>query len=334
VISSFRKSYSLLSGSRPIVTDDLASLLVIYAKGLCMGMADAVPGVSGGTVALVLGIYDRLVGAISEFSVANAVVVLGALRTPRTLREDDALRAVLDRLDVPFLAALGGGAFTAVLVLTRVVTWAKDANPAAMFALFVGLIGASGLILVREVRPFDRTEGAAFVTGIACGAAASEGVAIGSGHSLPVIFLAGMIALSAMVMPGISGSLLLVVLGQYTYLSETLTVFTDDLAALVTGETSTIPIAAGTTVVVFVAGGVIGIATIARLVNAALERNRSVTIALLVGLVIGALRAPMVRVDQGVDAWTVETSAVVAGFVLVGIAVVVCIDRYLYRIEV
>lgn len=316
------------------MNDDLASLLAVYAKGLCMGMADAVPGVSGGTVALVLGIYDRLVGAISEFSVENAAILLGAARTPRSIRQDEQVRVVVDRLDIPFLLALGTGALSAVLVLTRIVTWAKEANPAGMFALFVGLIGASGVVLVREVRPFDRFEETAFILGILGGALAADGVTVGSGHSLPIIFLAGMIALSAMVMPGISGSLLLVVLGQYTYLSETLTVFTDELAARLTGETTATPLSEGMVIAAFVTGGIVGIATISRLVNAALERNRSVTVALLVGLVIGALRAPLLRVDEGVAVWTPARTATVAGFILIGATIVVVIDQYLYRIEV
>lgn len=315
------------------MNDDITSLLAIYAKGLCMGMADAVPGVSGGTVALVLGIYDRLVGAISEFSLENAIVLLGGLRTPRSIHTDEEVRAVIDRLDVPFLAALGAGAVSAVLVLTRIVTWANEANPVGMFALFVGLIGASGLVLIREVRPFDRIEAVAFLSGIVVGALAADAVTVGSGHSLPVVFLAGMIALSAMVMPGISGSLLLVVLGQYTYLSDTLTVFTNRLAAVVTGETNSAPLSEGITILTFVTGGIIGIATVSRLVNAALERNRSVTVALLVGLVIGALRAPLLRVDEGVELWTAARIGLVAGYVLLGAVVVVLIDRYLYRIE-
>jgi len=315
------------------VNDDLVSLSVVYAKGLCMGMADAVPGVSGGTVALVLGIYDRLVSAISELSVENALVVLRGLRHPRSIRRNEEVRAAIDRIELPFLLALGTGMVTGVVVLSRVVTWANEANPAALFAFFVGLIGASSIVLVREVRPFDRTEAIALIGGIVVAALASQETTIGSGHPLPLLFFAGVIAFSAMVMPGLSGSLLLVVLGQYTYLSETLTEFTNQLAGLATGDETTVPVAEGTVIVVFIAGGAVGIMTVARLVNAALERNRSVTLAFLVGLVLGALRAPSARVDEHVGSWTPEATAVVAASLLAGAAFVLLIDRYLYRIE-
>jgi putative membrane protein len=236
-------------------------------------------------------------------------------------------------MDLPFLLAIGMGMFTGVLVLSRVVTWANEANPAAMFAFFVGLIGASAIVLVREVRPFDRAETTALGLGILSAVIASGEPSIGSGHPLPLLFLAGMIAFSAMVMPGLSGSLLLVVLGQYTYLSETLTEFTNQLAGLATGEETALPVADGIVIVVFVAGGAVGIMTVARLVDAALERNRTVTLAFLVGLVIGALRAPLARVDENTGSLTPETIGLILLSIVVGALLVLLTDRYLYRIE-
>lgn len=312
---------------------DVRSLLAVYAKGMCMGTADAVPGVSGGTIALVLGIYDRLVAAISEFSAENVrAIVQGIAGGDDGARAD--MWAAIDRMDLPFLVALGAGMGSAVLVLTRIVTWADEAHPVAMFALFFGLIAASGVVLFREVTPLSAAEVIASLAGIVLAALASGLSPVGGTSSLPFVFLAGAVALSAMVMPGLSGSLLLVILGQYTHMSARLSAFTDALVDVLQGGSLGPAVEHGTVIAAFLAGGVLGVLTVARVVDRALRRNRSVTIAFLVGLVIGALRAPWRRIHVEVTSWTAGSAGAVLGWILIGAVLVLAIDRYVYRIEV
>lgn len=309
-----------------------------------MGTADAVPGVSGGTVALIVGIYDRLVAAISAISLSTLRTVVGAVRQPRALFAEGPIRDAIKRMDLPFLITLVAGIFTAVLILTRIVTVVDATNPVPMFALFFGLIGASGIALTRELRPISRAEAVAFVGGIVVAFLASGFAGTTIGRSLPLLFVVGMIAVSAMVLPGLSGSLLLLIFGQYTYLSRTLSEFIDALVAM---DNAAVLVDRGTVVVTFIAGGVVGVLTVSRIVNWALTRNRPVTIALLVGLVLGALRAPLREINAAadgwttlsaagvsIDVWTAEVALVVAAWTVAGVLFITVIDRYLYRIRV
>lgn len=312
-----------------------------------MGTADAVPGVSGGTVALIVGIYDRLIGAISEFSVENLAVLLGAARTPKAALDDEEVRRTIDRMEIPFLLALVCGIFTAVIVLTRIVTIADEHNPVAMFALFLGLIGASGALLFRDIQPLDRSEGGAALAGVVLALLVSGITGSEVGHSLPIVFFAGTMAVSAMVMPGLSGSLLLVLFGQYTYLSGVLSDLTSALVDLLRGGGFETIVDRGMVVLTFIAGGIVGVLTIARIVDRALEWNRSVTIAFLIGLVLGALRAPIREINDSVVDWAVVSpggislqlwspriTAVVCAWAVIGAGLILLIDRYLYRIHV
>jgi len=117
---------------------------------------------------------------------------------------------------------------------------------------------------------------------------------------LPVVFVAGAVAVSAMILPGISGSLFLVILGQYTFMSETLHAFIDDLVGLASGNSLATLVENGSVVVAFVLGGLVGLFTVARVVRRALDANRTATLAFLVALVVRALRAPVVALsDRG-----------------------------------
>ncbi|MFD1525238.1 undecaprenyl phosphate translocase family protein, partial [Halolamina salina] len=114
------------------------------------------------------------------------------------------------------------------------------------------------------------------------------------GHGLPVTFLAGSVAVTAMILPGVSGSLLLLLLGQYEYMIGHLSAFVDAVYAIATGEPAAVP--PGTaTIVTFLGGGVVGLFTVAHAVRWALEHRKRATMTFLVALVVGALRAPVVQ---------------------------------------
>lgn len=303
------------------------ALVVVYLKGVAMGTADAVPGVSGGTIALITGIYERLIGAITA---VDADRVLSVLAAPLPGRRDEALRAFSD-VDGAFLLALGAGIATAVVTVTRLLDVAIDEVPVLTFGFFFGLIAASAYVLYGQVRLDTRGRKAAAVAGflLAFVASGSASAALGTGG--PVTFFAGAVAVSAMILPGISGSLLLIILGQYEFMVETLREFVDRSLSVLTGGDVAGVVAPGTVVVAFVAGALVGLFTVAHAVRWALSNYRRATLAFLVSLIVGALRAPVESANEKLleagGAWSAETVGVFLVAAVVGAALVVGLDR-------
>jgi putative membrane protein len=302
--------------------------LVVYLKGLCMGAADAVPGVSGGTIALVTGIYERLIAAITAVSPARLFAVVLAPLPGRRDAAADALRAI----DAGFLLVLVAGVFTAIATVTRVVHVGIQSAPVVTFGFFFGLIGASAWVLLSEVSLDSPRRYAAVVVGFLFAFVVSGEAAAALGQGLPVTVLAGAIAVSAMILPGVSGSLLLIILGQYAYLTGTLSAFLDALLAVPFGGPTSTLFDAGTVVAAFVAGAFVGLFSIAHAVRWALERDRGTTLAFLVALIVGALRAPIARttarlaeLDRG---WTPTAVAAFVAAAVVGAIIVVLLERY------
>lgn len=302
----------------------LRAWVVVYLKGVCMGAADSVPGVSGGTIALIAGVYERLIGAITAINATRVrQFVSGFVPGSR----HSAYAAFLE-MDGVFLVVLGSGIITAVVTITRVLAVAIETLPVPTFGFFFGLIAASAVVLYSEVSLATRGRQVAAVAGFVLAFVVSGSAAASLGSGLVVTLVAGAIAVSAMILPGISGSLLLIILGQYEHMVGSLKAFVDALLGLVTGGSTTAVVEPGTTVAVFVAGAVVGLFTISHAVRRALEHYREATLAFLVSLIVGALRAPVVRVDDAVGQWTTEVVAVFVAAALVGGVLVVLLDRY------
>ncbi|SFP51479.1 MULTISPECIES: DUF368 domain-containing protein [Halolamina] len=296
--------------------------LGVYLRGIVMGAADAVPGVSGGTIALLTGIYPRLIAAITAVEPDRLLNIAAA---PLPARRADAVDAFRE-IDGSFLAALGLGIATALVTVSRVLEHAMAAYPAATFGGFFGFIGASAWLLRGEMRFDTRDQQAAAVAGFAVAFLLSGQAEGALGHSPVVTFLAGTVAVSAMILPGVSGSLLLLLLGQYAYMIDHLNAFIDALLAVARGGTVALP--PGTpTIVTFLAGAVVGLFTVAHAVRWALDRGRAATMTFLVALVVGALRAPVVQTGQRLEAgWSPAAIGLFAVAAVVGAAVVIGIE--------
>jgi putative membrane protein len=299
-----------------------------FLIGLCMGSADGVPGVSGGTIALIAGVYERLIAAITAVTPGRILRFFRALAPVDGGVDPRGAFAELIELDIWFLIALVTGVGTAVVIVTRIVHVASQETPALLFGFFFGLIAASAVVLLRSLTvasPFQMGAGvvgfvlAFYVSGVSTSAA--------DGGGLALVFFAGMIGVSAMILPGISGSLLLIILGQYTRMSTALSEFVDALIALATGGTVEDVTTTAVPVVTFILGGLVGLFTIARVVRRALDYNRRATLAFLVALVVGALRAPVVEVRGSVGFSTDVLVAFVAA-AAVGAAVLLALDWY------
>jgi putative membrane protein len=250
----------------------LPSIAAQLARGFSMGAADIVPGVSGGTVALVLGIYERLIRNIREGA--------GALRRLVTWRPDE-LAASLRRIEWTWLIALLAGILVAVAALASLLEGLLDDHPIQMAGLFLGLvIGA----VVISWRLLDRVDAATIAVVVLAAAAVflllglrtdttvDETAAEVVTEPIWAFFLAGAIAICAMILPGISGSFILVLLGMYT---EVLGAVNDrDFLVLA----------------VFALGCVVGLALFSTLLSWSLAHHHHWVMAGLIGLMLGSTR--------------------------------------------
>lgn len=298
--------------------------LGVYLRGVCMGAADAVPGVSGGTIALLTGIYERLIAAITAVGPDR---ILRVLKGVVPGRQRDAAEAVLE-MDGVFLAVLAAGVVSAVITVSRLLEVAMHDFPVVTFGFFFGLIAASAWVLRSEVRLDTRGRKLAAVAGFLFAFVVS-GQAEGTlGHSPIVVFLAGTVAISAMILPGISGSLILLLLGQYEYMVERLRMFVDALPGLLDGTPPAGFADLLITIVAFVAGAFVGLFTVSHAVKWALAHRHEATMAFLVALIVGALRAPVVQAAQPLDGgWTASLVATFLAAALVGTLAVVGLER-------
>ncbi|MEF8816113.1 MAG: DUF368 domain-containing protein [Salinibacter sp.] len=236
---------------------------VLY--GVLMGGADVIPGVSGGTMALIVGVYERLVGGLSS-AVSFGLAVLRL--DPEAARRH--WTAVPWGLIVPLLGGIGG----AILGGAKIIPPLMNAYPAPMRGLFLGLVGASLLVPARRI---ERMTGARAALGLACATGAFfltglPALAV-SEPSWVRVFGSAMVAICAMILPGVSGAFLLEALGIYTPTLEALN-------ALDWGYVFT-----------FCAGAAVGLGAFSKLLDLLLTHRHDATMAALVGLIAGALRA-------------------------------------------
>ncbi|MFB6138719.1 MAG: DUF368 domain-containing protein [Halobacteriaceae archaeon] len=301
-----------------------ARALGIFLRGFCMGAADAVPGVSGGTIALITGVYDRLVAAIAN---ADPRVLVHLLRS-YDYEHRSMARTQLEAMDLPFLLLLGIGVLSAVVSVAQVIEVALERHPEYLFAFFFGLIAASAYALADDVDVRRRRGAVGGAAGVVLALALTSLPAFTLPHTLPVLAVVGAVAICAMVLPGVSGSLLLLLLGQYHYMIERLNAVVDTVAALADGGSPSSLVGPAVPVVTFVAGAFVGLLTVSRVVEWALEADRRATITFLVGLMVGALWLPVAEVHGAVAAWTPGVAVGVGGAAVVGAALILAFDAY------
>ena len=238
----------------------LADYLQLSLYGFAMGSADVVPGVSGGTMAFILGIYDELIDSIRA-----AVPFLSHLLRLR-------VREAFSVLPWRFLTALVAGIGIAILSLANFMHWALENHPTLIYALFFGLIIASIFVVRTRVRKWTIPVILAVVV-----SAVFAFLLVGlrpaqTPEGLWFIFLSGMIAICAMILPGISGAFILVLLGKYQYVLNALTSF--NLPVIIT----------------FMIGAATGIIAFSSFLRWLLNHHHDATVAALMGFMLGSLR--------------------------------------------
>lgn len=310
--------------------DGLREWVGIYLKGVCMGMADTVPGVSGGTIALIAGIYERLISAIAGLDPRILEHV------PRLHTTDG--RAALSRdlidMDVPFLISLGMGIMTAVVIMSGIMHAAITNEPALTSAFFFGLIAAAAVVLYRYVSIGTIPRIVAALVGFVLAFVIAGATSGGSGTHSPLILLgSGAIAISAMILPGVSGAFILYMFGQYEYMSQLPGQFISEIVAVLGGGDPNALVSTAIPIAAFMIGALIGLFTITHIIKYALSNYRQATLTFLVSLMIGSLRAPVSTIQNET---TELTPGIIAGIVaaaVVGGALVVVLDLFTEDIE-
>jgi putative membrane protein len=294
--------------------------LLAALKGFLIGIANVIPGVSGGTFALILGIYERLMRALGSFGGGSLKVLFGWLVKPSAPERRRALLEEIKRLDLLWLLALVVGVALAILSCSRLMAFFLDNYLSETLAFFVGLILPSLAVPYRLMDKKGWKEWFMVVLGTA-GMLVFNIVARPAQSTMGYLglFVCGAVAISAMILPGISGSYVLMVLGQYRNILEYINTW------------QIVPL------VVFALGCVVGLLAFVRLLNWLLARHRAPTMGFLIGLILGSLWVlwpfkeipPGTAVTQGINVLPPLDLhlTVVAGAFLAGLAGAIGLDR-------
>lgn len=233
---------------------------VLTLKGMAMGAADVVPGVSGGTIAFIAGIYDELINSIKSINMHS----LKLLFTGK-------IAAFWKAGNGNFLFALLLGIAISVFSLAKLITYLLLNEPVLVWSFFFGLVLASTWFVTKDIKGWNWKTVAGFVGGAVIAYYITVATPAETSTNLMFIFLCGAIAICAMILPGISGSFILVLLGKYFYVMEA--VKTLDLVVLG----------------VFAFGAALGITSFSRVLSYALKNFRNITLSVLSGFMLGSL---------------------------------------------
>lgn len=236
----------------------------IFVRGLAMGAADIVPGVSGGTIALIAGIYERLISALSS---------VGPNLWHEYRREGGVkgLMAVWRAMDATFLLCLVAGIATSLITFAGIIKYLLDYQPLLIWSFFFGLVVATVVILLTEIKRWTISRAALFMIGLIAAVIISSMPAITGTPSLPYLFMSGALAICAMILPGISGSFILLLLGSYDTALAALHQFDWPIIATL------------------LAGMISGLLLFTKLLKWLLSRYYQGTLALLIGFIAGSL---------------------------------------------
>lgn len=232
----------------------------LVLKGMGMGAADVVPGVSGGTIAFIVGIYDELINSIKSINGKSLKLFFTGK-----------FAAFWKMINGSFLFSILLGIGISVFSLAKIITWLLVEHPILVWSFFFGLVLASTWFVVKDIKGWNWKTILGFVVGVVVAFYITVATPAETPSYLWFIFLCGAIAICAMILPGISGSFILVLLGKYFFIMDA--VKTLDLVIIA----------------VFGAGAVVGITSFSRVLSYALKHVRNITLAVLSGFMLGSL---------------------------------------------
>lgn len=243
-----------------VVGRKLIDYIFIILKGIAMGAADVVPGVSGGTIAFISGIYEELISSINNIN----------LDLLKTLRKDG-FKVAWKQLNGNFLLALFLGIFISLFSLAKFLSWLLENEPILLWSFFFGLVTASIFLVGKEIKQWNFLS----ITVLLLGAGVAYFITTLPPNenidSLPFLFLSGALAVCAMILPGISGAFILVLLGSYKTILDA--VHERDIKMVAT----------------VAVGAIFGLLSFARLLKWMFKNYKNTTLALLTGFILGSL---------------------------------------------
>jgi putative membrane protein len=237
-----------------------AQYVLIFLKGMAMGAADIVPGVSGGTIAFISGIYDRLLGAINSLR-------FSVFRTLRT----KGFTAAWKEIDATFLLALLGGMISSIILLSAPIKYALNYYPVLIWSFFFGLVLASIWLVGRQIKEYSLVNILLFIIGGIIALWITTLKTLQGSDDLMYIFFSGAIAICAMILPGVSGAFILLILGVYQIIINA--IHERNLAILA----------------IFGIGCIVGLLSFSRMLKWLLNNYRAATLAVLSGFLLGSL---------------------------------------------
>ncbi len=239
----------------------LKDYIIISLKGIAMGAADVVPGVSGGTIAFISGIYEELLNSISSFNLSLFSVL-----------KNEGFKKVWKMVNGRFLLALFIGIFISVLSLAKLIENLLENHPILIWSFFFGLVLASIIYIAKQIKIWNIKCYLYLIFGLIFAYYITTLNPVISQNSSPwFLFLAGMIAICAMILPGISGSFILVLLGAYKPILNAIN--TKDFFSII----------------IFMAGAILGLLTFSRVLKWLFSKYKNYTLALLIGFIAGSL---------------------------------------------
>lgn len=248
--------------------------LIITLKGLAMGAADVVPGVSGGTIAFISGIYQELIDSINNVN----------LSVLKTLKKEG-LKAAWQQVNGSFLLALLTGIGISILTFSKVITHLLETQPILVWSFFFGLIIASIALIWKETSNWKMVDILALIIGIAISYYITIARPVSSPDSYWYLFLSGFIAIIAMILPGISGAFILLLMGSYETVIGTINQFRDGLVNFNTEVLGQAILKLG----VFAIGAIIGLKSFSKVLHWMFDKHKNTTLALLIGFMAGSL---------------------------------------------
>jgi putative membrane protein len=247
---------------------EFLNYIMVAVKGACMGAADVIPGVSGGTIAFITGIYDKLLASINAIdSTAVKLFFTGKFKE------------FWKHINGGFLLSLFCGILFSVVTLAGLMQYLLEFHPIQTWAFFFGLIVASSIFILRGIEGWNLKAVLFLVLGVILGVTVCTLSPTTTPDALWFIFLSGAIAICAMILPGISGSFILLILGKYQYIMSTISGLTSGNAI---GESMVV-------LGVFAVGAVCGILAFSRFLHWLLGKFHKETLIVLAGFIIGSL---------------------------------------------
>ncbi|MEZ4885262.1 MAG: DUF368 domain-containing protein [Chitinophagales bacterium] len=234
--------------------------ILLFLKGMAMGAADIVPGVSGGTIAFITGIYEKLLNSLKSINPTLLKVL-----------QQKGVKGAWEHINGTFLVVLFAGIGVSIITLARIISHLLATYPMLLWAFFFGLIVASAIFVGKQIKQWRIQEIVALLIGAVIAFTITVLAPVEAPTDLWFIFLAGTIAICAMILPGISGSFILLLMGLYPYITGAVKDFN-------------LPV-----LVVFAAGCLAGLLSFSHVLSWMFEKFRSITLALLTGFMVGSL---------------------------------------------